>query len=67
MHRCSQVLSDACMRELAVLVQRSRPVYAERLNFNSSLKNLVLSDPKISIRIDSATQFSVFELILLCH
>jgi hypothetical protein len=62
MHRCSQVVADACTAALAKLITRSGALFLEQLTFNASLKRLMLSDPKISINIVSATTFEIVEM-----
>lgn len=61
MNRCSQVIADACTSMLARLVQKSKPIQIDHLTFNASMKNLILTDPAISINITDEAQFEVYE------
>jgi hypothetical protein len=62
MDRCTQTLADKCVAALAALTEVSALVSHDKLNYNASFKNLVLSDPFISVEIDSPSSFSVFQL-----
>lgn len=62
MSRVTSALSEKCTRALATLVQIGSPEATDKLTFNSSLKYLILSDPSLSVEIDSANKFEVSEL-----
>lgn len=62
MDRCTQTLADKCVALLAELAEAGAFVGYDKLNYAASFKNLLLSDPFISVEIDSPSSFSVFQL-----
>lgn len=61
MDKCTQTISDKCTQVLAGYVGTSNIVVSDKLSFSSSLKYSILNDPGISVDVESASEFSIYE------
>ncbi len=61
MNRCSQVVADALTKRMAELSQFASLNQLDKLSFNSSLKYLMVNDPKLTVEITSKNSFEIYE------